>query len=460
MLGSNATADPGPAIRTAVTPRPAPSGMAARMARHLPWVLVVLAGTYGTLVRVWLLAHLPLFGDEAVVGLMGRGILAGHLDAFYWGQNYGGAEPYAVAAVLGPINGGPMDSTPLRPSWLRSRPCWPMACSARVASVAPWRRWAAPWSGSGRTPPHGIRCARSVFEAPRSAAASSSCSGALRVQQHRAGMITRLILAGGAGWWASPEIVYFAVPAVVLLVAGWDRLFSEPAPNPPLVRTMARTPPLRDDGRHRHRRPPLALRQRQVGLCVVAPRHSGATRVWLPGPAVDLLPRCASVPAGTAHRAGWGVARREPSGEITLRGGPRGAGADARACGLDGPTRPWGSAPPGCRRRCDGLPVPLRHLPLLVVLGRWPATACTFPLSIVLLAVWSLPSVIVSSPTPGAHTRRRAAPCCERRPPWPEWAWWPAPARPPRSLTSPPVSRHTPGRSSRAGPTRTKPLAR
>jgi hypothetical protein len=83
-------------------------GFAGTALRWLPWPLVVLAGAYGILVRLWLLAHLPLFGDEAVVGLMGRGILHGHLDAFYWGQSYGGVEPYVVAAVLSRVNGGPM----------------------------------------------------------------------------------------------------------------------------------------------------------------------------------------------------------------------------------------------------------------------------------------------------------------------------------------------------------------
>ena len=33
-------------------------------------------------------------------------------------------------------------------------------------------------------------------------------------------------LAVGIGWWATPEIVYFAVPLAVLLVASWDRLYA------------------------------------------------------------------------------------------------------------------------------------------------------------------------------------------------------------------------------------------
>ena len=99
---------PGHAPEADVAPRTHGGGIVVATAHVVPWALVVLAGAYGVLLRVWLLAHMSLFGDEAVVGLMGRGILAGHFDAFYWGQHYGGAEPYVVAAVLGPINGGPM----------------------------------------------------------------------------------------------------------------------------------------------------------------------------------------------------------------------------------------------------------------------------------------------------------------------------------------------------------------
>ena len=51
---------------------------------------------------------------------------------------------------------------------------------------------------------------------------------ALRVYRHRAGPATRVLLglAAGVGWWASPEIAYFVIPAVVLLVASWDRLYA------------------------------------------------------------------------------------------------------------------------------------------------------------------------------------------------------------------------------------------
>ena len=59
-----------------------------------------------SLLRVWLLVHLPVWGDEAIVGLMAKSIDNGHFSAFYWGQHYGGLEPYVVAAALKVGGGG------------------------------------------------------------------------------------------------------------------------------------------------------------------------------------------------------------------------------------------------------------------------------------------------------------------------------------------------------------------
>ena len=42
--------------------------------------------------------HRPITSDEAVGGLIANQILHGHTYAFFWGQPFGGVEPYAVAA--------------------------------------------------------------------------------------------------------------------------------------------------------------------------------------------------------------------------------------------------------------------------------------------------------------------------------------------------------------------------
>jgi hypothetical protein len=215
----------------------------ARAARWLPWVLVTLAGAYGILIRLWLLAHLPLFGDEAVVGLMGRGILHGRLDAFYWGQNYGGAEPYVVAAVLGPFNGGPigLNATPAILAAVASVLTYGvlrLKVTSRLAALGAALVWVWPFAATWN----------SVREIGFRGA--TLCCGlllilcALRVSLRRAGPVTRLLLglAAGTGWWASPEIGYFVVPAVVLLLASWDRLYrcGPPGPSGPSAPSTSR----------------------------------------------------------------------------------------------------------------------------------------------------------------------------------------------------------------------------
>ena len=64
---------------------PAPAGFDGLMIVAIA-VLVVL----GLFVRVWILGRTPINSDQAVVGLMAREILHGHLFVFYWGQHYGG----------------------------------------------------------------------------------------------------------------------------------------------------------------------------------------------------------------------------------------------------------------------------------------------------------------------------------------------------------------------------------
>lgn len=199
--------------------RPASSPVAATWAASVAWAVVVLAAAYGLLVRIWLLAHLPLFGDEAVVGLIGRGILSGHLTAFYWGQHYGGAEPYLVAAVLGPINGGPMglNATAVVLSALAAVLVGVAlaAGGARrsVAALGGALVWVWPYAT-------GWNSVREIgFRGVALAAGVLLVLCATRVARGRTGHMTCLLLGGaaGVGWWASPEIVYFAVPVAVLL---------------------------------------------------------------------------------------------------------------------------------------------------------------------------------------------------------------------------------------------------
>ena len=61
--------------------------------------LVLAAVAVGTFMRLWFMFHQPLTSDEAIDGLMAHQILHGHFSAFYWGQAYGGVEPYVTALL-------------------------------------------------------------------------------------------------------------------------------------------------------------------------------------------------------------------------------------------------------------------------------------------------------------------------------------------------------------------------
>lgn len=214
-------------------PRPAEPRPPSRRWGVAALVLVLIAAAYGLLLRAWLLAHVPLNSDEAVVGLMARGILAGHVGTFYWGQQYGGGEPYVVAGVLKIVNGGPVGLN---------------GTAALLGAVAALLVAAIVKEGTGNAPLAALSGAlawvwsyAAVWNSVREFGFRqlALCCGlvlvlcALRIhrgpsRRGRPGTATYAVLglAAGVGWWASPEIVYFAVPTGVLLLASWDRLWS------------------------------------------------------------------------------------------------------------------------------------------------------------------------------------------------------------------------------------------
>jgi len=198
--------------------------------RSLVNVLTPLAVLFGVLERLWLLARLPLFGDEAIVGLMARQIRHGHFSTFYWGQHYGGLEPY-VAAVTTFVNGGPMGLNVAAAllsavaATLAAAIVGELTGSRALAVLAGCVAWVWPF----------VLLWNSVRELGFRYAAL--CCGlavvllALRFHRGRRGVRSCLFLGGvaGAGWWASPEILYFAVPVGVLLVASLRAPTAAPA---------------------------------------------------------------------------------------------------------------------------------------------------------------------------------------------------------------------------------------
>ena len=62
--------------------------------------LVAVALVMQIVYRVWLLGHARPSSDEGVVALEATGILHGQFHAFFWGQNYGGVEPWITAVFF------------------------------------------------------------------------------------------------------------------------------------------------------------------------------------------------------------------------------------------------------------------------------------------------------------------------------------------------------------------------
>lgn len=186
----------------------------------LTWSVVAIACGAGVVERAWYLFHRPLNSDEAVVGLMAEQILHGHFSAFYWGQVYGGGEPYLVALLFA-VFGSSWVALELTPALLSVTAALVTVLIARhltddrrAASLAGAVVWAAPLTAvSNSTIELGFRgvtllCGLLVLLL------------ALRVLDGGDGlwMFPLVGLAAGVGWWSSPEIVYFVLPAILILV--------------------------------------------------------------------------------------------------------------------------------------------------------------------------------------------------------------------------------------------------
>jgi len=183
-------------------------------------VVVALALVVGLLFRLYALGRGTMNSDEAVVGLMAREILHGHFFAFYWGQNYGGPEAYVVAAVFALFGTSAFTlgltavllcAVSIVLLWRIGNRMFGSPVGA-VAAIAFWV-WPEPYVFSS-TVEDGFRwlvlvCGLTVL---------------LTVLRIGDGEGTRLDwialgLSSGVGWWASPEISYFLVPAAIYLGA-------------------------------------------------------------------------------------------------------------------------------------------------------------------------------------------------------------------------------------------------
>jgi hypothetical protein len=178
--------------------------------------LGVLAGIY---VRFWYATHQQLDGDQAVVGLMAAAILRGHFSTFFWGQSYGGVEPYAVAALFALFGQSALSiaSTPIVlwaiAALLTWRTTLRLVNDRLIAALAATLVWVITSFGITTAREYGFHNAALVCGMAAMLLALRILDG-----RHRYIDLAGLGLAVGVGWWASPESAYFIVPAIALVI--------------------------------------------------------------------------------------------------------------------------------------------------------------------------------------------------------------------------------------------------
>ena len=214
---------------------PAPT-IVERALKTLGIVVVIALGLF---LRLWILGRNPMNEINGIVGVMALDILHGHFFTFFWGQNYGGVEPYVVAAMFA-IFGHSAFTLGLTPIVL---------CA--VAAILVWRvgrRLFGPSIGIGAgllfwiwpelfvyesTEEYGFRyvtmiCGLSVMLlalriSDRDELAHGEGGSITPVAPASGSALVRGLewaafgLFAGIGWWSSPEVIYYVLPAAVFV---------------------------------------------------------------------------------------------------------------------------------------------------------------------------------------------------------------------------------------------------
>jgi 4-amino-4-deoxy-L-arabinose transferase-like glycosyltransferase len=222
---------------------PPVSSGTAPVAKTVTRVGVALVVALGLFLRIWILGRDPTDELRGIVGMTAIDIQHGHFFTFFWGQNYGGVEPYVVAAMF-TLFGRSSFTLGLTPVFL---------CA--VAAVLLWRigrRLFSPVVGAAAgllfwiwpeiyvyasTNEQGFRyvtmvCGLAVWLLTLRISdleelhADAGESISIRIGE-RSDLVAGLEwgslgLFAGIGWWSSPEIVYYVLPAAWFL--GWRLL--------------------------------------------------------------------------------------------------------------------------------------------------------------------------------------------------------------------------------------------
>jgi len=188
--------------------------------RLRPWSAVLAAlAVVGVAERVWVLRGRwgVVDSDEAVVGLMARAFRHGHWQAFYWGQHYAGSLEPALVALFG-ASGTALKLVPVGLAAVTCLLVWRVGrrfIDERLAQLAGLLFWVAPgafvyWSTKER----------GFYWTSMALGVLLLLAAARLVQEKRWALDGAVFgLAAGIGFWVSPTVLYFAVPAGVWVVA-------------------------------------------------------------------------------------------------------------------------------------------------------------------------------------------------------------------------------------------------
>jgi Dolichyl-phosphate-mannose-protein mannosyltransferase len=212
---------------------------AAPVARRTPegWVglvataLAIAAIVQGVFYRLWFIGHIPINSDEAVTGLIARAALHGHVTAFYWGQNYGGVEPFldAVAFTVFPSNGVTLHAATAIIGLIGAFLLW--RCARRLVASRPLALSVTAVAVLFPTSTVLVLTQAYGFRATEYALSFGLLLAALAVDRHPEGAWRWLVtgLVAGLGWWCSPEIVYIGIAAGLVVLAPWwqQRLWAQ-----------------------------------------------------------------------------------------------------------------------------------------------------------------------------------------------------------------------------------------
>jgi 4-amino-4-deoxy-L-arabinose transferase-like glycosyltransferase len=176
----------------------------------------------GVAFRVWILSSSMgmLDSDESTVGLMARHLLRGEFRFFFWGQDYGGTPNVAVEAAFFAVLGANRIALKLVPILQCAAAAWLVwrlgrrtigEPAAKIAAVLFWV-WPAMfvWFSTHEQ----------LFYYNTVVLGLVAALGAVRLAQGDGSRLDAVAagLAIGVGWWASPQIAYFAFPVVLWLV--------------------------------------------------------------------------------------------------------------------------------------------------------------------------------------------------------------------------------------------------